>query len=108
MKLLELINYFRKGGNYESFCDEHFLNIDSEVIEIYMRTPFKLENELVFFEIEQTGGMSDIEFNGLMYSNLFDFYFFLDVIDESNNEENKKVSDQEIAKSLLNYDLNNA
>jgi hypothetical protein len=108
MKLLELINYFRKGGDFKIFCKEHSLNIDSEVIEIYMRAPFKLENELVFFEIEQTEGMLDFEFNGLIYSNLFDFYFFLDAIDESNNEENKKISDQEIAKNLLNYGLNNA
>lgn len=108
MKLVELINYFRKGGNYKDFCNTHVLNIDSEVIEIYMRTPLKLENELDFFEIEQTEGMLDFELDGVKFYNLFDFYFFLDAIEESNNEENKRLSDQEIAKKLFNYAINNA
>jgi len=66
MKLIELINYFRKGGDYKNFCNTNSLNIDSEVIEIYMKPPLKLENELAFFEIEETDGMSDFELKVLM------------------------------------------
>lgn len=108
MKLVDLISYFRNGGSYEDFCDNYALNVDSEVVEIYMRTPLNLENELGFFEIEETEGMLDFEFNGLKFFNLFDFYYFLDAIDESNNGENKKLSNHEIAKKLFDYAIDNA
>ncbi|MEG1021959.1 MAG: hypothetical protein RSE50_10615 [Myroides sp.] len=108
MNLVELVRYFREGGNYQDFCELQFLDINSEVVEIYMRAPFELENELVFFEIEKTDGNLDFEFKGLMFSNLFDFYFFLDVIEESNNNENRKLSNVDIAKNLFNYAINDA
>lgn len=108
MKLLELITYFRMGGSYESFCKKQSLDIESEVVEIYMEKPFDLDNDLSFFEIEKTDGKIEYGVNGIKYYNLFDFYYFLDAIEESNSDKNKSLSENEIAKRFLSYAINNA
>ncbi|MDM1397603.1 hypothetical protein HX049_10480 [Myroides odoratimimus] len=108
MKLVDLVKYFRKGGTYQDFCKQYSLNFDSEVIEIYMETPFQIDNELSFFEIEQTEGVLEFEVNNIVLSSLFDFYVFLDMIEESNQETYKNVSDLDIAKRLISYGFNNA
>lgn len=56
MKLLELVKYFKEGGSYEEFCQSQSLNIEAEVVEIYMEKPFSIDNDLAFFEIEKTEG----------------------------------------------------
>lgn len=55
MKLAELIQFFRNGGSYEEFCQTQSLDTESEVVEIYMEQPVKIDNNLAFFEIEKTG-----------------------------------------------------
>ncbi|WP_036494396.1 hypothetical protein [Myroides odoratimimus] len=77
MKLVDLVKYFRKGGTYQDFCKLYFLNVDSEVIEIYMKKPFQIDNEIFFFEVEQTEGVLEFEANNIVLSSLFDFYVFL-------------------------------
>lgn len=108
MKLVELVNYFRHGGSYEEFCQSESIDLESEVIEIYMRKPFNLDNNLAFFEIEKTEGNIEFIFDSEKYFNLFDFYYFLDVIKESNNSKNKSLTDREIASRLLSYSINDA
>lgn len=108
MKLLELVKYFRHGGSYESFCDTEFLNQESEVIEIYMKKPLELNNDLGFFEIEKTEGAYEFVNKNINYNNLFDFYYFLDAIEDSNNETNKNLTDENIAKVLYEYAINDA
>lgn len=108
MKLVELVNYFRKGGSYEVFCQHHSLDIESEVVEIYMEKPFDIDNDIAFFEIEHTEGKSEYIFNGVKYFNLFDFFYFQDAIEESNNEKNVSLTDYEITKRLYDYSLNDA
>ncbi len=56
MKLVELVNYFRTGGSYEKFCQDKLLDVESEIVEIYMEKPFDLGNDLGCFEIEKTKG----------------------------------------------------
>ena len=107
MKLIELVSFFKNEGSFEKFCQNKSLNIDSEVIGIYMEKPFDIDNNLVFFEIEKTEGKMEYFSNGINYFNLFDFYYFLDVIEESNNE-NKSLTNAEIARVLLSYAINNA
>lgn len=108
MKLLELVNYFRSGGSYEEFCESQSLDQESEVVEIYMKQPLEINNDLAFFEIEKTEGNFEFSNNGIMYSSLFDFYYFLDAIEDSNNEENKSLTNEEITKLLYNYAINDA
>jgi len=40
--------------------------------------------------------------------NLFDFYYFLDAIEEANNNQNRSLSSEELAKLLYNYAINDA
>lgn len=108
MKLVDLIQYFRNDGSYEDFCESQNLNTESEVIEIYMEKPVKIGNNLNFFEIEKTEGNIEYTSNGIEYSNLFDFYYFLDVIEEANNSENQSLSDKDLTILLYNYAINDA
>lgn len=108
MKLVELVSYFRKGGSFEEFCHSNSLDIEAEIVEIYMEKPFNLDNDLAFFEIEKTEGSVEYISNGLKYYNLFDFHYFLEAIEESNNEENKSSTDSEIANKLLSYAIHDA
>lgn len=108
MKLVDLVHYFRNGGDFEEFCLQQAINAESEVIEIYMQKPFSLESELAFFEIEKTEGAVEYSLNNVKYYNLFDFYYFMDVIEESNNSQNGELTDNEIAKILLSYAINDA
>lgn len=103
MKLVDLVHYFRNGGSYEEFCRSQSLELESEVIEVYMEMPFDLDNEIAFFEIEKTEGKVEYLFKETKYFNLFDFYYFLDTIEESKNSENKSLTDAQIASMLLSY-----
>jgi len=108
MKLEELIEYFRSDGIFEEFCDKQELNSESEVIEIYGIKPFSLDMDLAFFSIEETKGAIQYSYEGRDYCNLFDFYFFLDAIEESKNEQNRDLEDRQIAEKLLAYAENDA
>lgn len=108
MKLLNLVEYFKNGGSYEDFCQTQSLDTESEVVEIYMQEPLKIDNDLAFFEIEKTEGNIEYSNNGIKYSNLFDFYYFLDAIEESKNTDNQALSNEELTKILYNYALNDA
>lgn len=108
MKLVELVSFFRKGGTFELFCLEQSLDKESEVIEVYMQKPFALDNDLMFFQIEETEGSFEYSFMGVPYFNLFDFYFFLDAIAESKERGSEQLSDHEIAQKLYSYAIHDA
>lgn len=108
MNLVDVVSFFRTGGTYSSFCSKYGLNKDAEAIEFYMEKPFGLDKDVVFFEIEETKGRTCYKFNDVEYHNLFDIYYFLDVIEESMNEENISISDEALGKKLLDYVINDA
>ncbi len=105
MKLVELVAYFRNGGNFDGFCREQALKIGAE-LEIYARAPVTLESQLGFFAIERTGGKLEVLSEGMRYENLFDFSYFLDAIEES--KDRRSLGDAELAEILLSYALNDA
>ena len=106
MNLAALVSYFRKGGSYEDFCQAQALDAASEVVEFYMEKPLHVENELAFFEIEQTQGRIEYFFNGISYVNLFDFFYFLDAIEEVTAIGGRSVTDEEIAETLYAHAIN--
>lgn len=106
MKLIDLISYFRSGEDYESFCKEQALSAESEAIEIYGRKPLYLDSPLGFFPIEETGGLIEFQWEGVPYQNLFDFFYFLEVIEDAKG--NDKLGNTELAQILLTYALNDA
>ena len=106
MTIIELINYFRTNGDQEEFFKNNSLDTESEVVEIYMRKPFNIHNEIRFFEIEKTEGNIEYEIDAVKYYNLIDFYYFLDFIDES--KVNKSLSDEKLAEIFYNYCINDA
>ena len=108
MHLTNLVGFFRGGGTFEDFCIKHELDREAEVIEVFAAKPFDLDMDLAFFPIEETGGTLQHTVNGIDYFNLFDFYYFLDAIEESKNAQNEAFSDRQIAEKLLTYAVNNA
>lgn len=108
MTLTELINYFRATGNLKEFFENNSLDIESEVVEIYMKKPFNVENKIEFFEIEKTEGKIEFEADGIKFYNLIDFYSFLDFIEESKTQSQVKLTDKELAEKLLNYCIKDA
>ena len=108
MNLVDLVTYFRTDGSFERFCNEQLLDIESEVIEIYILKPFSIDSNLGFFEIAKTEGKVEFNSKGFKYHYLFDFHYFLDVIHDSNNDCNKSLTNNEIATILLSYAINDA
>lgn len=106
MKLIDLISYFRSGGTFQDFCKTHGLNAESEVIDIYAVKPANLDSQLGFFPIEETEGHVEFLAQGLAYQNLFDFFYFLDVIKDV--RDSSQPEDAELARVLLTYALKDA
>lgn len=106
MKLIDLISFFRRGGAFEDFCKAQKLNEEAEVIEIYAQEPVGLEAELGFFPIEETEGRVEFQSEGVRYHNLFDFFYFLEVIEDIKGSE--KPTDAELAQKLFSYAIKDA
>lgn len=107
MKLVDLVSYFRQDGTFQDFCKSHSLDTESEVIEVYAQKPVCLESPLGFFPIEETEGQVEYVSDGVNYQNLFDFFYFLEVIEDLKNEETFP-KDSELAQTLLSYAVNDA
>ncbi len=105
MKLIDLVSYFRQGGISEDFCKSNSLDPESEVIEVYAEEPVSFESNLGFFPIEETEGQIEHQSDGKKYHNLFDFFYFLEAIEEVKNND---VQDIVLAESLFSYALNDA
>ncbi|ASK29986.1 hypothetical protein CEY12_07635 [Chryseobacterium sp. T16E-39] len=108
MNLQELINYFRNGGTYKDFCNDHSLDQTSEAIEVYMEQPLELNNNLAFFEIETTEGSLEFVKDGIRYYSLFGFHYFFEVLEEVKNSEHHNMTDKDLAEILFNYAINDA
>jgi len=106
MKLIDLIAFFRQGGTFEDFCKAQKLEQEVEVIEIYAQEPVWLEADLGFFPIEKTEGKIEFESEGVYYHNLFDFFYFLDVIEGVKGSE--EPTNSELAQKLFAYAMNDA
>jgi hypothetical protein len=108
MNLIELVRYFKNGGELRDFCKLMALDSETEVVEVFMKKPFSLDNELFFFEIEKTEGKNEDVREDAVYYNLFDIFYFLDAIDESKEDGNAGLSDFEISRKIFNYALEDA
>jgi len=100
MTLPDLINHFREGGSYEAFCKTARLDSNAENLTIYMPKPFGLNSKLEFFDADQTAGKSPYAYNGSEFYNLFDFYYFMNIMKDNRNEA---LSDIDLALRLLDY-----
>lgn len=105
MKFIDLVKYFRNGGTYDKFCQENGLNVESEMIEIHMQKPFSIDNQLYFFESEDTNGQVEYQHNGELYYGILDLYYFQDAMEEAKDGEHKSTSDEKLAQILYNYAL---
>jgi hypothetical protein len=107
-KLVDLVKYFREGGDFEEFCRKHSLDLESEAIEIYMKDKLSIDSELAYFEFEKTQGKVNYYIDGIKYVGFFDFYFFQEMIEVSNIGEYKNLSHLDLAKRIVSYAINDA
>lgn len=105
MNLINLVFFFRAGYSIDDFHQMNNLNKESEVIEIYMQKPFGIENELSFFEFEKAEGKIEYSSNGIVYHNLLDMHYFMDMVSEFLKTS---LTDEDIALRTLNYAINDA
>lgn len=108
MTLTEIITYFKENRSKDEFFKNHHLDIESEVVEIYMQKPFSLDNKIEFLEIEKTKGTIEFDINDVKYYNLIDMYSFIDFIKNSMESPNYNLTDAQLAKILLDYCINDA
>ncbi len=106
MKLVDLVAFFRQGGAFDDFCKANGLSAESEVIEIYAQEPVSLESQLGFFPIEETEGRVEFQSGALNYHNLFDFFYFLEVINDVKGSES--ADNEELAQTLFSYAMKDA
>lgn len=106
MTFLELITYFRTGGEFGVFCDKQGLDVDSELIEVLFKYPYDIKADLSFQECEKSNGLIENEVDGLMYHSLLDMHYIQDAVEESLAEEHRAMTDQELAERLFSYAVN--
>jgi hypothetical protein len=105
MNLVDLVSLFRRGETFEGFCEVQGLDESAEVIEIYAREPADLKAELRFFPIEESKGQVRFQWEGQLYQSLFDFFYFLDAMEEV---QDSKLSDFQVAQKLFDYAMKDA
>ncbi len=108
MTLINLIHFFRTDGDKDKFFEKNSLDPESEVVEIYMEKPFSVNKEIKIFEIEKTKGKIEFVANNIKYYNLFDFYFFLDFIEDSKATESTNLTELKLSEILINYSINDS
>lgn len=108
MKLIELIKYLTNPELLEELFQEQGLNIESEVLLIYMEGDLDLTSDISILEIEETEDDLIFEKDGLQYIQLFPIDYAIDLIEFDLNMKDKGYSDLEIAERLLEYRKNDA
>lgn len=106
MKLIDLIPYLRNDNRLKELYIKEKLNLESEAVLIYMTESLKFESELTFFDIEETEDDLYYKNNGISYVQLFPLNYAVELVNSW--LEVQDLSDQDIAKSLLNYRIKDA
>ena len=106
MKLIDLIPYLRNDNRLKELYIKEKLNLESEAVLIYMTESLKFESELTFFDIEETEDNLYYKNNGISYVQLFPLNYAVELVNSW--LEVQDLSDQDIAKSLLNYRIKDA
>jgi hypothetical protein len=106
MKLIDLIPYVRNNYSVKELYVKEQLNLESEVVLVYMTESLKLESDLKFFDIEETEDELYYKNNGISYIQLFPLDYVIELVNSGLDVQ--YLSDQEVAKILLNYRIKDA
>lgn len=103
MRLVDLVAFCRNGGDEEELRRMFSLDAESEAILMFMLPPPAVDAELLFVEIEKTGGSTRYVRDGVSFYHLFELYYCIEAIMESPDN-----SAREIAEMLLHYAIYDA
>ena len=106
MNIIELVSFFRDSGTFYEFCQNESIDTNSETIEIFSRNPKDISAQIIFLPIEETEGKNILKIDNVTYYNLFDFFYFLDVIKDAKTQ--KSISNIELSKILIKYSENDS
>ncbi|MFH6959383.1 hypothetical protein ACHRV1_18460 [Flavobacterium aquidurense] len=102
MKLIELVKHLKTVKEYETFISAQLIDIEYDLIDMYMIEKVDLESDIVFFNPEKIPNKIIIEIEEVIYENLFPLNMTQNLVEEF-VISNKTASDLEIAQFLLNY-----
>lgn len=108
MLLEELITYFRNNGDYEMFCKDNNIDVNTDVIQFYLKPPYNKSSVVKMVAVEDASDRIEVQIDGEKYLNAFSFYYIEDLMEEINNGEYKNMSDSDIINMVINYLINNA
>ncbi|MEP6612669.1 MAG: hypothetical protein ABJA76_12315 [Mucilaginibacter sp.] len=106
MNLINLIPYLKSSNGIAELYKLNNLNVESEVILIYVIELLTIDSEVVFFEIEETEDDVLYQKNGINYIQLFPVNYAKELIEDFSGLGYD--DDLKIARRLLEYRINDA
>jgi hypothetical protein len=103
MNIVELIPYLKNYSEAKVLCASLIPGVEFDLIEIYVKDKLELDSEVVFFDAESIPNELRIEVDGIRYENFFPLYMAQEMVQEYVDRFNDELSNEEIAKRLLNY-----
>jgi hypothetical protein len=102
MNLIELIKHLKSLDKAESFIERELPEIEYDLIDVYMVEKLGLNAEIAFFDAEIIPNRLIIQLEGVNYENLFPLNMLQEMVEDL-IQGNDKITDEEIAKRLLEY-----
>ncbi len=102
MKLVELVKYLKSSEQAENFIRFELPGVEYDLVDIYMREKVGLYSEIVFLNAEEVPNKLIISIEGVIYENLFPLNLTQEMVEELNSS-NQKITDEEIAETILRY-----
>lgn len=103
MTIIELVPHLKSLSKAEVLSNSILLDIEFDLIELYMKESLKLDSDIVFFDAESIPNELLIEVDGIKYESLFPLYMAQEMVEEYDTLYKNQLSDLEIAKRLLDY-----
>jgi len=102
MTIIELVKHLKSIEQAKNFINDELPEVEYDLVDIYMFEKLGLNSEIVFFNAEEIPNKLIINIEGTTYENLFPLNLTQEMVEEL-EASNKKISDIEIAKRLLEY-----
>jgi len=103
MNMTELMGHFKDLSSARKLMDVEMPDIEYGQIDIYLKDALNVRAEVRFFDAETIPGTLHMEVDGVTYVNLFPFKMTQEMVQAYANAPGKKLTDEEIAKKLLDY-----
>lgn len=108
MNFVELIEHVKSIPQAEELLSIELPDVEYCTVMIYMKEELGLDSEVVFFDAEAISNDLVMTIDGIRYVSLFTLSLTQEMVEECEHKYNPKLSNEEIAKLILNYYENDA